>query len=191
MPANYQLGKIYGIFAPSIFKVYIGSTYRSLASRLYKHKKRNSQCTSKQLMKCIDMKIVLIENFPCNSRKELERREGEWIKSLEGSGMCVNKNVAGRTRKEYQQSNRGKERNKKYRKVYNQSDKCKESSRKSDEKRKDIRKQRHDCDCGGKYTHRHKSTHMKSKKHLAHGQKVIVCETVEVSSVHETVQASS
>ena len=42
-------------------------------------------------------KIELVEHFPCNSRNELERREGYHIQTNE----CVNKYIAGRTSKEY------------------------------------------------------------------------------------------
>jgi hypothetical protein len=41
--------------------------------------------------------IELIETCPCNSKDELRRREGEIIRASE----CVNKNVAGRTQKEW------------------------------------------------------------------------------------------
>ena len=47
-------------------------------------------------------KIELIENYPCNSKEELLRREGEYIKNIE----CVNKCVAGRTAKEYKQEHK-------------------------------------------------------------------------------------
>ena len=38
----------------------------------------------------------MIEYYPCGTRTELERREGKHIKN----NTCVNKCVAGRTRKE-------------------------------------------------------------------------------------------
>jgi LmbE family N-acetylglucosaminyl deacetylase len=46
----------------------------------------------------------LIENFPCNSKSELERKEGEHIRAT----RCVNKIVAGRTQKEYREENKEK-----------------------------------------------------------------------------------
>ena len=44
--------------------------------------------------------IRLIEQCPCSSRAELERREGQIQQEYE----CINKNVAGRTRTEYRES---------------------------------------------------------------------------------------
>jgi hypothetical protein len=46
-------------------------------------------------------KIELIENYPCNSKEELLKREGWYIKVTE----CVNKMVAGRTKQEWKQDN--------------------------------------------------------------------------------------
>ena len=41
-------------------------------------------------------KIELIEDYPCESREQLAKREGHYIKQEE----CINKVVAGRTVKE-------------------------------------------------------------------------------------------
>ena len=46
--------------------------------------------------------IELVEYCKCDSKDELVRREGEIIKNSD----CVNKQIAGRTKKEYQQDNR-------------------------------------------------------------------------------------
>ena len=46
-------------------------------------------------------KIELVELYPCESREELKRREGYWIKNE----TCVNKCVAGRTNQEYRHDN--------------------------------------------------------------------------------------
>jgi hypothetical protein len=36
----------------------------------------------------------------------------------------------------------------------------------TEEIRKEKQKKKYDCECGGKYTHEHKSKHFKTKKHL-------------------------
>ena len=46
-------------------------------------------------------KIEWIEDYPCNTKKELEAREGFYIQNLE----CANRNVMGRTPKEYREQN--------------------------------------------------------------------------------------
>ena len=46
--------------------------------------------------------IELFENFPCNSKEELNKREGEIIREI----GTVNKQIAGRTYKEYYEDNK-------------------------------------------------------------------------------------
>jgi len=48
-----------------------------------------------------DWYIELYELFPCNSREELDRREGEVIRQIGTINTCI----AGRTRKEYYKDN--------------------------------------------------------------------------------------
>ena len=49
-------------------------------------------------------KIELIENYCCECKEELLRREGHYIRENE----CVNKLIAGRTKKEYKSENKEK-----------------------------------------------------------------------------------
>lgn len=96
-------GKIYVIRAPGTEKIYIGSTLQSLDDRLREHRMKTAfnknTCSSKQLIEIPGHYIELLENFPCNTRTELRRREG-WHIRLHG-GHAVNKNIAGRTQQEY------------------------------------------------------------------------------------------
>jgi len=62
-------------------------------------------------------KIELVEMFPCLSKRELEEREGYFIRNND----CVNKFIAGRTRKERYEDN--KELKLEYQKQYYQSHK--------------------------------------------------------------------
>ena len=91
---SYQNGKIYAIRSPNTDKIYIGSTTQSLKKRLWNHKNDNynptrgaeRMCTSKQIMDFGDHYIELLENFPCNTKEELNKREGE----LQRLHNCVN-----------------------------------------------------------------------------------------------------
>ena len=58
-------------------------------------------------------KIELIEEFPCDTKEQLLKQEGHYIRHTE----CVNRCIAGRTRAEYMQENADaiKERKQKYR----------------------------------------------------------------------------
>jgi len=108
---DYSFAKIYKIVDNTTGNYYIGSTCepilaRRLAGHISGHKsflsgKRNKYCTSFEILKNNDYGIILIEK--CEnifSRDELRARERFYIESCE----CVNKNLPGRTKKEYYQS---------------------------------------------------------------------------------------
>jgi len=98
---DYEKGKIYKLYSPSKNLVYFGSTTQTLSQRLAKHVwcfNNNVHLTNADtILECEDYKIELVEDYPCNNRKQLERREGEFIQNYD----CVNRYVAGRTHKEY------------------------------------------------------------------------------------------
>ena len=99
---NYKNGKIYKLWSPEGDMIYIGSTCRELARRKAGHK-GNPSATSKILFDTYtDIRIELIEEYPCDNKEQLNRKEGEYIRTLE----CVNKIVAGRTIKEYREDNK-------------------------------------------------------------------------------------
>ena len=106
--SKYQNGKIYKIVDVGYNKCYIGSTCESLSQRMARHRARyrcqvQTGKTDTQCLKLFDefgatnCKIEPIEHFPCNCKEELLRREGEHIRNND----CVNKNVAGRSKKDY------------------------------------------------------------------------------------------
>jgi len=98
---DYNNGKIYIIKCNITGETYYGSTTKNLSERLANHISKPI-CKSKQIIDRGDYDIILIKNYPCETRKELVREEGVFIKSNE----CVNKQVAGRTRKEYRDENK-------------------------------------------------------------------------------------
>jgi hypothetical protein len=128
---NYANGKIYRVVSESLGLQYIGSTCEPfLAKRLGKHRsnyrqylagKSTNKVTIYQLLEAGDEDIQLIESYPCKSRDELHAREGYFIRKEK----CVNKNVAGRTMKEYKKDNKEKitEYNKNYYKQYYEDNK--------------------------------------------------------------------
>jgi len=106
---RYQNGKIYKLWNPAIEDFYIGSTCTSLPKRWHKHKcnafTRNSDSPVYQKMREVGLegwRIELIEDYKCNSKNELLRREGEKIRELKPSLNIV---VAGRDKAEYYQDN--------------------------------------------------------------------------------------
>ena len=113
---DYKQGQIYRLWSPHTDKFYIGSTCNMLAKRFYEHhngykKYVNSETnytTSYELFELgiDDVKIELMELYPCNSRSELNRREGELIRQHKDN--IVNRGIAGRTRQEYEKDNKEK-----------------------------------------------------------------------------------
>ena len=196
---GYENGKIYVLRSNQTDDIYIGSTTQPLYKRIHQHKKcfnrwkngNRNYVTSFELIKYDDVYIELLELCPCSSKIELHKREGEFIRSMK----CVNKNVAGRTDKEYYEENKDKiseqmkeyyEENKEKIKEYREENKDKISEHHKEwreenkEKIKEYKKEwyeankdkiakrtkkNYDCSCGGKYTHTHKSRHLKSQKH--------------------------
>ena len=109
---RYKKGKIYKIVDVGFNKCYYGSTTEPLSKRMERHRKDYKEFlqNGKNYTRSLDIlceygvgncKILLVEDFPCETKEQLLRREGEYIKNNE----CVNKQVAGRTRKEYYQDN--------------------------------------------------------------------------------------
>jgi adenylate kinase family enzyme len=165
--SKYNNGKIYKLTSSQTDKVYIGSTIKSLDVRFSNHKydykrRNNKYITSCDLLQYDDVKIELIKEFPCNTRKELEKEEGKLI--LENN--CVNKCVAGRTKKEWDDDN--KDKIKEYFKEYYQEnkEKIKERHKEYRDDNNERVKEKFKCDCGGDYSYAHKSRHFKTKKHL-------------------------
>ena len=112
---DYQKGKIYKLWSPqgTEDEIYYGSTINELRYRKQGHKYKSSLCKSKTLFeKYDDVRIELIEEYPCNSKAELEKKEGEYIRN----NKCLNKVIPDRTIKEWREDNKEKltEYNKEY-----------------------------------------------------------------------------
>ncbi len=105
---DYQKAKIYKIVDANEEMVYVGSTVNTLARRMATHRGHYKSCNFVSSHIIFDKygvencKILLLENYPCNTKDELNRREGEHIKQLN----CVNKQIAGRTNHEYYEDNK-------------------------------------------------------------------------------------
>jgi len=120
---NYKKGKIYVIRCRSNNKlIYVGSSTQTLSQRMAGHrcdcnKGRYSRCSLYNYIidnNWDDWYIELYELFPCNSREELDKKEGEVIREI----GTINKRIAGRSLKDYQKENydKIKERNLNYKK---------------------------------------------------------------------------
>jgi len=137
---NYQNGKIYKIVCNITSKQYFGSTCKKyLSDRLCQHRYRfrvNNNMTSSKVLEGGNYSIILVENYPCNSKDELHKRERYYIDNNE----CVNKITPLRTSSEYYNENKN---------VINEK-----------------RKQKILCKCGTEFRKADKARHEKSKKHI-------------------------
>jgi len=215
MPVNensYQNGKVYKIWSLETEKIYVGSTSDTLSNRFCRHKSEYKKwkqdktlniCTSYILFDEVGVdncKIELVKNFPCNSKTELNREEGKVMR--EYKHLIVNRRLAGRTQKEYNEEHKEekkeyrdehkeeikeyskeyrdehkeeikeyreqhKEEIKEYGKEYREQHKeeIKEYQKEYYQERKGELNKKHDCQCGGKFTYKHKTIHEKSQKH--------------------------
>jgi hypothetical protein len=96
---NYQNGKIYTIRSYQTEKYYIGSTASTLTKRLSGHKTSSNYTTCKIIIDYGDAYIELLELFPCNSKIELMKREGELQRLYKND--IVNRKIECRTKQEY------------------------------------------------------------------------------------------
>jgi hypothetical protein len=147
------IGRIYKIVSSECDGVYIGSTTKQLEMRFSCHKSlyklyvngKTNYVTSFEIMKFVDAKIELIHEGMFEGKKDLEKFEGETMRTTPN---VVNKNVAGaRDRDDIQ----------KYQEQYRKANR---------EALRTYRSTKCTCAiCGGKYTISHKSEHIRSKKH--------------------------
>jgi hypothetical protein len=196
---DYLQGKIYTIRCKSDNSlIYVGSTTQSLSMRMAGHRKEiyneNRKHYTKKLYQIIremdnlnEWYIELYENFPCNNKEELLRKEGEIIRQI----GTLNKEIAGRTKKEYRAEN--KERIRERDRIYEKENKEQITARKKEyyEKVKERKKEQYEqnkekimkirlekilCCCGCEVTRTNIAAHQKTKKHL---DKLEIVENVE------------
>ena len=205
---RYSKGQIYKIIDNDYNLCYIGSTCESLSKRFERHKAKYRRVQKGHKMDTTSFvifdkygidncKIEWIEDYPCDTRKELQSREGYYIER----SKCVNRYIAGRTREEWLEEHQEqykaskakhyqhnkeqyKDRAKQHR--LNNPEHCKEVKRQYQEKNKDKIKETHKtyyennkhkwdrykeqytCECGSVLALTSKSDHLKSKKHQAY-----------------------
>lgn len=186
---NYQNGKIYVLRSYQTDDIYIGSTTQKLCKRKVEHQskyKNYLQCkgnytSSFEIIKYPDCYIELLELYSCKNRCELIAREGYYIRK----NMCINKRVAGRTKKQYYAENKKhildyhkqyyetnkqiiNDKHKQYQEL--NKDKLKQRSKQyyknNKEEIKEKRKIKHTCPCGGVYSNCNKARHERSKRHV-------------------------
>ena len=98
---DYANGKIYKIVGED-GATYYGSTVQSLNRRLSNHVSKKERHVYQEIISQMNWEMILVENYPCESKKELELHEGWYIRE----NPCINRRVEGRTDQEYREDNR-------------------------------------------------------------------------------------
>jgi len=118
---EYNNGKIYKVVNENGDIIYVGSTKDTLKERWRKHN-----------LKCDEYKIVLIENYPCESKKELCKMEQKFIDLYNEMGLLNQRKSyqSKKERKKYQKEYKKSDKYKEYQKQYEKGDKYKEYKKK-------------------------------------------------------------
>jgi hypothetical protein len=160
---DYSKGKIYKIESHLGDKIYIGSTTKEfLSQRMSNHRadyrtktdRVNKASSSMEIFReygVENCRIVLIENYPCNSKDELISKEASYIRSL----PCVNKRIPDRSEQERRSDPICKEKKNEYNKLRYQQ-------------KKDIITESSQCPCGGSYQKCHKMKHFRTALHKSY-----------------------
>lgn len=146
---NYSRGKIYGLGCNITDEMYVGSTCKKyLSQRVAEHRKNHRKGLSGTANRIIargNYTCTLLESYPCQNIDELRARERYWI---ENTPNTVNKQIPGRTKKEY---------NKQY---------CQDNKEKIKEYRKEYNSTKATCECGCQVSKEGLARHKRTQKHI-------------------------
>lgn len=182
---DYKNAKIYRIVCNLTGENYYGSTTQSLSKRLSKHKvkKPKYDTRAREIIDRGDYSMVLVEEFPCENKDQLHKRERYYIENNE----CLNFAIPTRSKNELSEYKRdeilakrkkwreeNKERIVEQRKKWQENTKNKENAAKQQKNWREKNKERVaeyagkkvTCECGCVVTSSCLSRHMKSLKHL-------------------------
>ena len=152
-----KFGYVYRIIDNTNGTRYYGSTTQTVAQRMGQHRStfKNGKlgCSSVEILKNGNWRYETLEKVIFEEKFELRNRERCYIENNE----CLNKNIPNRTDREYRIDNVDKIKqynidNPDYQKQYRIANADKQRTKST-------------CECGGKYTHQNKSTHIKTPKH--------------------------
>jgi hypothetical protein len=136
---KYNNSKIYTIRSHQTDKFYIGSTTKKyLSQRMANHKsdyrlflqEKQHYISSYDILQFEDAYIELLENFNCNNKDELLKKEGEYIRQYKD--QIVNLQIEGKNKEKKDEINKknyndwyekNKEKRKQYQKEYREKNK--------------------------------------------------------------------
>ena len=140
---DYSKGKIYTIRCKTDDDlIYVGSTIQELSTRFAGHKAKSIKTPNYKIYQVVNNDwsnwyIELYENFPCQNKAELNRREGEIIRLIGN----LNKYIAGRNQQEYNVDNKEKIKELKHQTYLENKEHWKEKNKKWREQNADKKKE--------------------------------------------------
>jgi predicted GIY-YIG superfamily endonuclease len=158
--------------------LYIGHT-TNWTKRKSKHKKDTIESKSKVYQKIRELggwgniKMIWIEDYPCNNKREGEAREQHWMDTLKSNMNTTRAFVTYEQRlaEHRQRQLENKESVKLYNHNYHQThqeERLETMRNYQNENRDELnekKREKTECNCGGRYTHSSKAKHFKTKKH--------------------------
>ena len=178
MNCKYENSKIYRIVCLDTGKYYYGSTTKSIEERLKTHESKykcylndkDSYVSSFEILKNNNYVIELVEEYSCDSKRELEQQEDIYIKECMNDALCVNKQRAYTNDKEKKECKN--ENSKKYyiknrvKKIEYMKEYSKMYNIKHRDKYLEYKSEKIECECGSIVRRGGISRHRKTKKHL-------------------------
>ncbi len=162
---NYATGKIYKVINDQTNDIYIGSTCQPLYKRMSSHRNCASKHPERKIYKLMNeignshFNVILIENFPTDSKDKLRAREQYHIDLHKPSLNAIGAVFNDAQHKLYQKN---------FDKQYRLDNKewIKQRNAQYHADNYELLNKKHNCTCGGEYTHKHKTMHLKSRKHI-------------------------
>ncbi len=174
---DYNKGKIYTIrCTEDTALIYVGSTTQLLSQRWTDHKKGcNNEKSSMYHTKLFEtirkiglekFYIELYEDYPCESKENLLKREGEIIRQI----ATLNSKIEGRKWPEYYADNK-EHRSQTHKEWYDKNrekvlKKVKDYCIENKEKLNEYRTSKCLCECGQYISYTHMSRHKQTKTHM-------------------------
>ena len=110
--------------------------------------------------------MIEIEKYPCNDDNVARARERFWYEELQATMNTLRPKTNFEEKTQYEKDYRDKNKNKIKDYYVQNKDRIKDYYVQN----KDKLNEKHECECGGRYSTCHKSVHFKTKKHLKYIQ---------------------
>ena len=162
--------------------LYIGNT-TNWNRRKSEHKSSSLNDTRKAYTRIRELggwgniKMVWIEDYPCNNKREGEAREQHWMDTLKSNMNTHRAFITEEQKQEYDkerlkehyENNKETIAEKNKERYENNKEAVLEYQKEYYEANKEAiiskRQTKYNCECSGRYTHQHKAEHFRSKKH--------------------------